>query len=629
MAWPSYSIEIGFNANFNATEASVTWTDVTQYVWEFSYSRGRQSELDAWDTGRGTVVLNNADGRFSPGNRSSPYYPNVRPMRRLRVKALHNAISYDLCYLFVERWRPGRSPDSIPLMVAEGIDFMAACALEDVAGVNNEDWITSEQDSGARISAALNFVRSTVPRDVDTGISLVIEGTVAADTKVLQHIEDVQLVEDGGHWVRGDGTVVFRNRHARYIDSRSTLQQGAFGDWLSTRQAVLLDQPVLYMRLGEAAGSSQVEDASGYQYTATPSAGVTLGVAGPLVGDQDTAASFNGSGDLTARHNSGPANITTGDFTVAAWIKVAAASTGKRWIFCNGRPGFALRGYGMLIDASHNLSLWLDSDAALETYIAGGAALNDDAWHHVAVSVDRDGNAIGYVDGSQAWTSTSHQVHSTTLEYVAAADGMRIGSALGGDFFSGSLDEIAVFGSALSAARVLAHYNAGLRLTHPLATSAIEGAFDSQEIVNLVKVTRTGGVTQVKADSASAAEFGPRVSTRESDLYKNDNRTADHAAWILQRQKGVRERVRQLELRGGDESLWPAILGLEIGDRIAISLQQASAGLDKDFWVEAFEHRVAANQRASHEVSYRISEVDTTKWLQLGRGRIGDSLIGY
>ena len=66
-----------------------TWTNVSQYVLGRSMSRGSQNELQASETGSETLRLNNDDGRFQPNNSSSPYYPNVKPARYLRVRGIY------------------------------------------------------------------------------------------------------------------------------------------------------------------------------------------------------------------------------------------------------------------------------------------------------------------------------------------------------------------------------------------------------------------------------------------------------------------------------------------------------------------------------------------------------------
>lgn len=65
-----------------------TWLPITDYVRGWGFTRGRNSELDTVEPGTGYVRLDNRDGRFDPLNASGPYYPNVVPMRRMRIRTL-------------------------------------------------------------------------------------------------------------------------------------------------------------------------------------------------------------------------------------------------------------------------------------------------------------------------------------------------------------------------------------------------------------------------------------------------------------------------------------------------------------------------------------------------------------
>jgi hypothetical protein len=80
-------VEVGFTASPLTALASVSWTDVTAYVREFSIRRGRTDEYGAYAPGTLSVRLNNHDRRFDPENSAGPYSGNLLPMRRIRVRA--------------------------------------------------------------------------------------------------------------------------------------------------------------------------------------------------------------------------------------------------------------------------------------------------------------------------------------------------------------------------------------------------------------------------------------------------------------------------------------------------------------------------------------------------------------
>lgn len=98
MAWEYHKVEIAWASQPDA--ATPLWTDVTRYVdpaVDIVITRGRPTELDEVAPSTLTLALNNADHRFTPGNPYSPYYPNVKPARRIRVSETIEGITY---YLF-------------------------------------------------------------------------------------------------------------------------------------------------------------------------------------------------------------------------------------------------------------------------------------------------------------------------------------------------------------------------------------------------------------------------------------------------------------------------------------------------------------------------------------------------
>lgn len=84
---PTVKTEISFVSAWDA--ASPTWVDVSTYVRAIDINRGRAEDLNPFDNGTARVELNNRDGRFNPSNTASPYYPNVKPRKQIRITATY------------------------------------------------------------------------------------------------------------------------------------------------------------------------------------------------------------------------------------------------------------------------------------------------------------------------------------------------------------------------------------------------------------------------------------------------------------------------------------------------------------------------------------------------------------
>jgi hypothetical protein len=71
-------------------DAAMAWVNITSWVNDnlqvVTTSEGRQTELSQVDAGNLTLLVNNQDHRFTPGNPLSPYAPGWRTGMRIRVR---------------------------------------------------------------------------------------------------------------------------------------------------------------------------------------------------------------------------------------------------------------------------------------------------------------------------------------------------------------------------------------------------------------------------------------------------------------------------------------------------------------------------------------------------------------
>lgn len=86
--WPALYTQVAFNADPNNPSITPQWTDLSDRVIDFSPTRGRQYELDQVQAGSGTMTLVDPNEDLNPANTTSPYWPNVKPYRQIRVAAV-------------------------------------------------------------------------------------------------------------------------------------------------------------------------------------------------------------------------------------------------------------------------------------------------------------------------------------------------------------------------------------------------------------------------------------------------------------------------------------------------------------------------------------------------------------
>jgi len=209
------------------------------------------------------------------------------------------------------------------------------------------------------------------------------------------------------------------------------------------------DNPIAWWRLGETSGTTAVDEkglADG-TYTGT----YTLGVSG-AISDGNKAFSMEGAGYMVAPDRAGW-DVTSG--SVEAWFKTATSGTYKT--IMRRDAGTGARNFLLRVSNTNKLEALLIFGG--NPSIASAASVNDDAFHHAVLTWAQNGANTDmelFLDGASQGTNTATALSpaSDRLVYVGAT---HPGNA---EVMNGSIDEAAFYNTALSGARVLAHYNA-------------------------------------------------------------------------------------------------------------------------------------------------------------------------
>jgi hypothetical protein len=247
------------------------------------------------------------------------------------------------------------------------------------------------------------------------------------------------------------------------IDVRATTSGGMSPVGAGTRftysysGAIQADAPNIYYRLGESAGTT-ARDSSGHGNNGAFSAsGVTLGVAGAIVNDTDTAITLDGTNGFVQETSGGGVPTGFANRSVEAWFKTTSATDMP--IVAYGTPGVANQYFGVYVNGT---AIEVKTGAGTTITFPGGAALNNGAWHHLVVSYDSGaivGNLKVYIDGVNFGTQTPAALLTTTLD----AAGLEVGNddTVAPAFLNGSLDEVAIYSTVLTITQISNHYKAG------------------------------------------------------------------------------------------------------------------------------------------------------------------------
>ncbi len=382
----------------------------------------------------------------------------------------------------------------------------AASECADIAGATASAYVIAARDVGAKLRIAVtatNADGSATAYSAQTAYVVAAAAPVNTSPPAISGVaeESQTLTATSGTWT-GGGTMsyAYQWQRCRY------------------RGAVLSDFPLGYWRLGEAPGQPAFDD-SGYANDGSYQNGVTLGTSGALTGDADTAAHLDAANDYVWVPPSSALHAA-GAIAIEAWVKPTAGQ------FASIKP-IVVKGYTSHVAPYYEYGLFL-LDSAIEPKMVqfslsiGGlakmlkpvnAGWQYGVWNHVVGSYDGAQMAV-YVNGVQVTSSAQTGALDAydTPAVIGAFENLEKTPTY---VFGGEIDEVAVYPSGLSAARVQAHRSeaagncvdvAGATAsTYPLTATDIGSALK-------VVVTASNAAGQASAASAQTAEVIPAAS---------------------------------------------------------------------------------------------------------------------
>jgi RHS repeat-associated protein len=205
-----------------------------------------------------------------------------------------------------------------------------------------------------------------------------------------------------------------------------------------------------YFRLGETSGSSFLSTPSGFTGTWTGSP--TLNVTGALNGDSSGAVKLNGSSQYGNVPNATGFNKSN-NFTVELWIK-RSGSTGTLQAIA-GKPLTATtksENYAIWLTTGNKVEFQVGAGNKSQTLDSSGTITDTTNWHYI-VATFASGVMKLYVDNGTPTTVTASFTSASTN--TSTFDVGRAGTT---NYFNGSIDELALYPSVLSATQVNTHY---------------------------------------------------------------------------------------------------------------------------------------------------------------------------
>lgn len=281
----------------------------------------------------------------------------------------------------------------------------------------------------------------------DTPVVRLVDSTVDAGQSYTYRI----TVKDG------DGNSVVSQPVAATASTEESLEYSS---------AVIEDGATLYYPLGDIgadwAGTNQPGVGNGVQ-AREPSA---------VQGSGTGYSSF--TGNSSGRVSSSVQDAGPAEFSAELWFNSSTSSGGKLIGFGSARTNLS-GSYDRHIYMRNNGRLSFGVYPGTAQVITSPSSYNDGQWHHVVATLSNDGMKL-YVDGQQVATDP------TTTSGQAFNGYWRIGGdnmsgwpgSPSSNWFSGSLDEVAIYPHALDETQVATHYAIGSGYEAPTASFTVD-----------------------------------------------------------------------------------------------------------------------------------------------------------
>ena len=305
----------------------------------------------------------------------------------------------------------------------------------------------------------------------------------------------------------------------------NTIASGSIASFLaegaSYRDSILIDGPIAYFPFDEPAGSTEAINlgSTGDTVVGTYNPNGTEGGEGPRppdfvgFGSDNGAPTFNGTDFYVS--TGAPLLNGLSAFSLEYWVKPTA--------FTATRVGIVGQNdaveYGFI--SPNVIQIWTPAGGSLDTPYT----FERDTWHHVA-SIGTGRELQTYFDGVLI-----NRVSASTGNYGTSSFNVNIGGGGvfdgSGNFFTGQIDEVAIFNKALTAEQVRNHFLAAKEGPKPvlkIASIAINGA---NVVINWVcvgtleKAENINGPWTVIGDATTSPYTGPKPSV--STFYRLRN----------------------------------------------------------------------------------------------------------
>ena len=184
--------------------------DVSTSVIKIDTRKERNLLQDKYLAGQATVRIVDPNGYWNPQNTSSPYYPNLVPLRQLTIQATYSGTTYPIFAGFITEYKYTYPKDQetgfVDLVCFDAFRLLYNSIITTVTGA------TAGQDTGTRVSKILDMVKWTnSQRSIEVG-DTTCQVDPGTSRNALDALQTVEFTEQGAFYIDKAGKAVFKDR---------------------------------------------------------------------------------------------------------------------------------------------------------------------------------------------------------------------------------------------------------------------------------------------------------------------------------------------------------------------------------------------------------------------------------
>jgi hypothetical protein len=194
--------------------------DVSNQVTKIDTRKERNLFQDKYQSGTATVRIIDQNGDWNPQNTSSPYYPNLVPLRSIIIGAEYLGTEYPIFKGYITEYLYQYPKDQelgyVDLICSDAFRLVFNSNVTTVTGA------VAGQDTGTRVDKILDTIGwPSSARSVMTGNTL-CQADPATTRSALAALETVTFTEQGAFYFDKAGNAVFKDRDFVYTSGTAT-----------------------------------------------------------------------------------------------------------------------------------------------------------------------------------------------------------------------------------------------------------------------------------------------------------------------------------------------------------------------------------------------------------------------